>query len=125
MAEFSLGMFNKLQVKNGYLVIGKEGKTVRMSDIKSINITKGGLVLNGEKNQLATIKGLSEKKAFAAIDFINTERDKIKAVGKPEKTAKSPLKQSYRKFLLMLVLVIVLAMIIIALLFLINQPVAT
>lgn len=108
-AQFSLGMFSKLKVSNGYLVIGKEGKTVRLSDIKSLNITKEGVVITGAKAQLAVIKGLKGQKAFAAIDFINIERDKIKPAKKSGSFVKGPT-----KFLLILVVVIILAIAILA-----------
>lgn len=108
-AIFSWGFFKKLKISNGYLIIGKEGKTVRLANIKSLSLTKEGLAINGEKGGLATIKGLRGNKAFAAMDFINAELDKIKPPSKNAKLLNGP-----RKLLLTVIIVIILAAIIVA-----------
>lgn len=102
-AEFSLGFKNKIQVKNGYLLIGKSKEIVRLADIASFNMTKQGLILNGKTGPLATISKLPEKKAFALMDFINSEKEKNKLATAKPATSKSPL-----RILLFLALMIVL-----------------
>ena len=102
-AEFSLGFKNKIQVKNGYLIIGKNRVIVRLTDIASFNMTKQGLVLNGKNGPLATISKLPEKKAFALMDFINAEKEKSKPVASKPESRKSPA-----RILLLLALLIVL-----------------
>lgn len=121
-SEFSLGMFNKIKVKDGYLILGKGGAIVRLSEIKSFNVTKNALVVNSGDAKLATIKGLSESKAYAVMDFINAERDKFQSAGKNAKSAASSVTKDPKTFLLTAIIVIVLAVIIVAVYYFMGAP---
>ena len=121
-SEFSLGMFNKLKVKDGYLILGKGGSIIRLSEIKSFNVTKNGLVINSGDAKLATIKGISESKAYAAMDFINAERDKFQSAGKNAKSAAPSITKGPKTFVLTAVIVIILAAIIVAVYYFMGKP---
>lgn len=121
-SEFSLGMFNKIKVKDGYLILGKGGSIVRLSEIKSFNVIKNALVINGSDAKLATIKGLSESRAYAAMNFINAERDKLKPAGKNAKSGAPSITKGPKTFLLTALIVIVLAAIIVAAYYFMGKP---
>lgn len=121
-SEFYLSLFKKINVKDGYLILGKGATVIRLSDIKSFSITKKGLVINGNDAQLTTIKGLSQNKIYAVMDFINAERDKLPAVDKSVKSAVSSITKGPKAFLVTALIVIILAVIIVAIYYLMGAP---
>lgn len=121
-SEFYLGLFKKITVKDGYLILGKGATVIRLSDIKSFSIAKKSLVVNGSDAKLTTIKGLSGNKIYAVMDFINAERDKLQNSGKNAKTAVSAITKGPKTFLVTALIVIILAVVIIAIYHLMGAP---
>lgn len=120
-SEFYLGLFKKITVKDGYLILGKGATVIRLSDIKSFSISKKSLVLNGNGAQLTTIKGLSGNKVYAVMDFINAERDKLQNSG-IAKSAVSSITKGPKAFLVTAFIVIILAVVIVAIYYLMGAP---
>lgn len=106
-AEFSLGMFKKMVSSGGYLRIGGK-QVIKLTDVTSVVIANKRVVINGAKEPLAVIKGLPAKRAFAAMDFINTERAEVQAMAEKVTKTKKPVKSSPIKYLLLFVVILLI-----------------
>lgn len=121
-SEFYLSLFKKITVKDGYLILGKGATVIRLADIKSFSISKKSLIVNGSNTQLTTIKGLSGNKIYAAMDFINAERDKLQNSGKNAKSALASIARGPKSFLRTALIVIILVVVIVAIYYLMGAP---